>query len=61
MPGKAAISLTTGVDVHEDVTVETAETHIEPIYTKTGAPPRSTATLFAMRQGLLDSLSPGDL
>ena len=43
------------------ITVKTAETHIERIYTKTGASTRSTATLFAMRQGLLDSLSPGDL
>jgi HD-GYP domain-containing protein (c-di-GMP phosphodiesterase class II) len=43
------------------ITVKTAETHIERIYTKTGASTRSTATLFAMRHGLLDSLDPGDL
>jgi HD-GYP domain-containing protein (c-di-GMP phosphodiesterase class II) len=43
------------------ITVSTAETHIERIYTKTGASTRSTATLFAMQQGLLDSLSPLDL
>ena len=42
------------------ITVKTAETHIERIYTKTGASTRSTATLFAMRHGLLDSLSPAD-
>jgi HD-GYP domain-containing protein (c-di-GMP phosphodiesterase class II) len=43
------------------ITVRTAETHIERIYTKTGASTRSTATLFAMQHGLLDSLSPLDL
>jgi HD-GYP domain-containing protein (c-di-GMP phosphodiesterase class II) len=43
------------------ITVKTAETHIERIYAKTGASTRSTATLFAMRHGLLDSLSPGDM
>jgi DNA-binding CsgD family transcriptional regulator len=36
------------------ITVRTAGTHIERIYTKTGASSRSTATLFAMQQGLLD-------
>jgi HD-GYP domain-containing protein (c-di-GMP phosphodiesterase class II) len=40
---------------------KTAETHIERIYTKTGASTRSAATLFAMQHGLLDSLSPLDL
>jgi HD-GYP domain-containing protein (c-di-GMP phosphodiesterase class II) len=40
---------------------KTAETHIERIYTKTGATTRSTATLFAMQHGLLDSLEPIDL
>ena len=38
------------------ITPKTAETHIERIYTKTGASTRSTATLFAMQHGLLDSL-----
>jgi HD-GYP domain-containing protein (c-di-GMP phosphodiesterase class II) len=36
---------------------KTAGTHIERIYTKTGASSRSTATLFALRNGLLDPLS----
>jgi HD-GYP domain-containing protein (c-di-GMP phosphodiesterase class II) len=43
------------------ITPKTAETHIERIYAKTGASTRSTATLFAMQQGLLDSLEPFDL
>jgi HD-GYP domain-containing protein (c-di-GMP phosphodiesterase class II) len=43
------------------ITAKTAETHIERIYTKTGASTRSTATLFAMRHGLLDTLEPIDL
>jgi HD-GYP domain-containing protein (c-di-GMP phosphodiesterase class II) len=43
------------------ITPKTAETHIERIYTKTGASTRSTATLFAMQHGLLDSLDPIDL
>jgi len=34
----------------------TAGTHIERIYTKTGAHSRSTATLFALKNGLLDPL-----
>lgn len=42
------------------ITAKTAETHIERIYTKTGASTRSTATLFAMQHGLLDNLSPLD-
>ena len=33
---------------------KTAGTHIERIYAKTGASSRSTATLFALRNGLLD-------
>jgi HD-GYP domain-containing protein (c-di-GMP phosphodiesterase class II) len=40
------------------ITPKTAETHIERIYAKTGASTRSTATLFAMQHGLLDSLDP---
>jgi DNA-binding NarL/FixJ family response regulator len=40
------------------ITAKTAETHIERIYAKTGASTRSTATLFAMQHGLLDTLSP---
>ena len=43
------------------ITAKTAETHIERIYTKTGASTRSTATLFAIQHGLLDSLAPLDL
>jgi DNA-binding NarL/FixJ family response regulator len=35
---------------------KTAGTHVERIYTKTGASSRSTATLFALRNGLLDPL-----
>jgi HD-GYP domain-containing protein (c-di-GMP phosphodiesterase class II) len=40
------------------ITPKTAETHIERIYAKTGASTRSTATLFAMQHGLLDSFDP---
>lgn len=43
------------------ITARTAGTHIERIYIKTGASTRSTATLFAMQQGLLDSFDPVDL
>jgi len=43
------------------ITPKTAGTHIERIYTKIGASTRSTATLFAMQQGLIDSLQPVDL
>jgi HD-GYP domain-containing protein (c-di-GMP phosphodiesterase class II) len=39
---------------------KTAGTHIERIYSKIGASTRSTATLFAMQQGLLDSFEPLD-
>jgi HD-GYP domain-containing protein (c-di-GMP phosphodiesterase class II) len=42
------------------ITPKTAETHIERIYAKTGASTRSTATLFAMQHGLLDSFEPLD-
>jgi DNA-binding CsgD family transcriptional regulator len=43
------------------ITPKTAETHIERIYAKTGASTRSTATLFAMQHGLLETLEPLDL
>jgi HD-GYP domain-containing protein (c-di-GMP phosphodiesterase class II) len=43
------------------ITAKTTETHIERIYAKTGASTRSTATLFAMRHGLLDLPSPVDM
>src|SRR5205823_1070411 len=43
------------------ITPKTAETHIERIYAKTGASTRSTATLFAIQHGLLDTLEPLDL
>jgi HD-GYP domain-containing protein (c-di-GMP phosphodiesterase class II) len=43
------------------ITPKTAETHIERIYAKTGATTRSTATLFALQQGLLGTLEPLDL
>ena len=38
---------------------KTAGTHIERIYAKTGASSRSTATLFALRSGLLGALDYG--
>lgn len=38
------------------ISAKTAGTHIERIYAKTGASSRSTATLFALQQGLLDPL-----
>lgn len=38
------------------ITRKTAGTHIERIYAKTGASSRSTATLFALRNGMLDPL-----
>ena len=44
-----------------DITPKTAGTHIERIYTKIGASTRSSATLFAMQTGLLDSFTPLDL
>ena len=40
------------------ITPKTAGTHIERIYTKTAASTRSTATLFAVEHGLLDTLAP---
>lgn len=43
------------------ITPKTAGTHVERIYVKTGASTRSTATLFAVQHGLLDSLAPLDL
>ena len=43
------------------ITAKTAGTHIERIYTKTGASTRSTSTLFALQHGLLDTLEPFDL
>jgi len=43
------------------ITAKTAGTHIERIYGKIGASSRSTATLFALQHGLLDSLEPVDL
>jgi HD-GYP domain-containing protein (c-di-GMP phosphodiesterase class II) len=43
------------------ITPKTTETHIERIYAKTGASTRSTVTLFAMQNGLLDPLAPMDL
>jgi len=42
------------------ISPKTAGTHIERIYSKIGVSTRSTATLFAMQQGLLDSLEPLD-
>lgn len=43
------------------ITAKTAGTHIERIYTKIDASTRATATLFAMQNGLLESLDPVDL
>jgi DNA-binding CsgD family transcriptional regulator len=40
------------------ISAKTAGTHVERIYTKTGASSRSTATLFALRHGLIDELHP---
>ena len=42
------------------ISPKTAGTHVERIYLKTGATTRSTATLFAVHHGLLDSLEPFD-
>jgi HD-GYP domain-containing protein (c-di-GMP phosphodiesterase class II) len=44
-----------------DISPKTAGTHVERIYTKIGASTRSTATLFAMQHGLLETLEPLDL
>jgi len=43
------------------VSVKTAGTHVERIYDKIGASTRSTAALYAMQHGLLDTLEPLDL
>lgn len=43
------------------ISPKTVATHVERIYTKIDVQTRSTATLFAMRHGLLDSLEPVDL
>ena len=43
------------------ITPRTAGTHIERIYVKIGASTRSTATLFAMQNGLLDSFAAVEL
>ena len=43
------------------ITPKTAGTHIERIYVKIGASTRSTAALFAMQNGLLDSFAPREL
>jgi DNA-binding CsgD family transcriptional regulator len=40
------------------ITPKTAGNHIERIYAKIGATSRSTATLFAMRHGMLTTLEP---
>jgi HD-GYP domain-containing protein (c-di-GMP phosphodiesterase class II) len=40
-----------------DISAKTAGTHIERIYAKTGSSSRATATLFALRHGLIDPLS----
>lgn len=42
------------------ISASTAGTHRERIYAKTGASTRSTATLFALQHGLLDTLHPLD-
>jgi HD-GYP domain-containing protein (c-di-GMP phosphodiesterase class II) len=42
------------------ITPKTAGTHIERIYSKIGASSRSTATLFALQEGLLESLEAFD-
>jgi HD-GYP domain-containing protein (c-di-GMP phosphodiesterase class II) len=52
---------TRAVSVRLSISPKTAETHIERIYAKTGVTTRSTATLFAMQHGLLESLEPLDL
>jgi HD-GYP domain-containing protein (c-di-GMP phosphodiesterase class II) len=43
------------------ITTKTTGTYVERIYSKIGASTRSTATLFAVQYGLLDSLEPFDL
>jgi HD-GYP domain-containing protein (c-di-GMP phosphodiesterase class II) len=44
-----------------EISPKTAGTHIERIYAKTGSSSRSTATLFALQYGLLETLAPLDL
>jgi HD-GYP domain-containing protein (c-di-GMP phosphodiesterase class II) len=51
---------TKGVAHRLEISAKTAETHIERIYAKTGASTRSTVTLFAMKNGLLDNFEPLD-
>jgi len=51
---------TKGVAQRLGISSKTAETHIERIYAKTGASTRSTVTLFAMKNGLLDNFEPLD-
>ncbi len=43
------------------ISTKTVGTHIEHIYGKIGASTRSTATLFAMQQGLLETVEPPNL
>lgn len=43
-----------------EISPKTAGTHIERIYSKIGASTRSTATLYAMQEGLLESFEPLD-
>jgi HD-GYP domain-containing protein (c-di-GMP phosphodiesterase class II) len=58
--GLIARGVTTG-DVADQLGIsrKTAGTHIERIYAKTGASSRSTATLFALRNGLIGTLDDG--
>ena len=42
------------------ITPKTAANHVEHIYAKIGVSTRATATLYAMRQGLLETLEPLD-
>jgi HD-GYP domain-containing protein (c-di-GMP phosphodiesterase class II)/DNA-binding CsgD family transcriptional regulator len=56
--GLIARGATTGeVAVRLGISRKTAGTHIERIYVKTGASSRSTATLFALRSGLIGALA----
>jgi DNA-binding CsgD family transcriptional regulator len=48
---------TSEVAVRLGISRKTAGTHIERIYVKTGASSRSTATLFALRSGLIGTLA----
>lgn len=40
------------------ISPKTAANHVEHIYAKIGVSTRATATLYAMRQGLLETLEP---